>query len=249
MKEKLVVVLGPTATGKSKIGILLAQKLNGEIISGDSMLIYKKMDIGTAKPSEEEQKSVPHHLIDILEPDATYNAFQFQQNAADLITKINARNKLPIIVGGTGLYIQALLENYEFDVPKSNKKNLNQYDALVFGLKMERSFLYERINARVDKMLADGLEDEVKNLLDAGVPPNCQSMRAIGYRQMLWYLQDGMDKDAMIEKLKQATRNFAKRQFTWYRHMNYIKWFEVGRNLDYNKICLEMTEIIKSKWK
>lgn len=248
MKQRVVVILGPTATGKSKIGLMLAQKLHGEIISGDSMLVYRRMDIGTAKPSVAERELVPHHLIDILEPEERYNAFRFQQMAGKLVQEINMRGNLPIIVGGTGLYIQALLENYEFDEPCSTKKTVGEFDAVVFGLKMERGFLYERINQRVDDMLSAGLEQEVKDLLSAGVPSDAQSMRAIGYRQMLWYLQDGMPKDEAVEKLKQATRNFAKRQFTWYRHMEYIKWFEIDRTLDYQNVCKEMCKTLVYKW-
>lgn len=248
MKQRVVVILGPTATGKSYVGIQLAKQLNGEIISGDSMLVYRRMNIGTAKPTKEERAVVPHHLIDILEPNERYNAYQFQQMAGHLIDEITARGKLPVVVGGTGLYIQSLLENYNFDKPKSVKKEMGKYDAVVFGLKMERAFLYERINQRVDKMMADGLEQEIKNLLNDGVPRDSQSMTAIGYRQILWYLQDGMSKDEAVEKLKQATRNFAKRQFTWYRHMDYIKWFEVGRELNYAAICKEMLKTLVLKW-
>lgn len=242
MKERVAVILGPTATGKSKVGIELAQRLNGEIISGDSMLVYRRMDIGTAKPRSAELALVPHHLVNILEPAERYNVYQFQQQASRLIHEINERGHLPIIVGGTGLYIQALLEDYEFDEPKTLKKNPGQYTASVIGLTMERQFLYERINQRVEQMLTAGLKDEVEKLLAAGVPRECQSMRSIGYRQMAWYLLDGMPWDNMVDKLKQATRNFAKRQFTWYRHMDYINWFEIGRDLNYGYITEEITK-------
>lgn len=242
MKERVAVILGPTATGKSKVGIELARRLNGEIISGDSMLVYRRMDIGTAKPTAEELSMVPHHLVNILEPEASYNVYQFQQQAAQLIKEINGRGHLPIVVGGTGLYIQALLENYEFDEPKTTRKNPGQYEAVVVGLTMERQFLYERINQRVEQMLAAGLKDEVAALLAAGVPRECQSMRSIGYRQMVWYLKDGMPWETMVDKLKQATRNFAKRQFTWYRHMDYINWFEIERDLDYDSVTREVAK-------
>lgn len=307
MKPKVAVILGPTATGKSHCGIELAKRLNGEIISGDSMLVYRKMNIGTAKPTVEELASVPHHLIDILPPEAEFSVVDFKAMAELLIADINSRGKLPIIVGGTGLYIKALLENYEFNTveecselrrqleafAKSNgnaalhaklrqidpaaaerlhsndvrrviraieaaeggEKIAHQkagewpYAAVVFGLRMERDVLYARINDRVDKMLADGLVEETKALLDDGLAADALSMRSIGYRQMTWYLQGAIDKDAAVDKLKQATRNFAKRQFTWYRQMPYIKWFDLESKPDYEKIIDDMQQMLVEKFK
>lgn len=307
MKPKVAVILGPTATGKSHCGIELAKRLNGEIISGDSMLVYKKMNIGTAKPTAEELASVPHHLIDILPPEAEFSVVDFKALAEPLIADINNRGKLPIIVGGTGLYIKALLENYEFntveecselrqeleefakssgnaalhaklrqidpaaaerlhsndvrrviraiEAAEGGEKITHQkagewpYDAVVFGLRMERDVLYARINDRVDKMLADGLVEETKALLDGGLAADALSMRSIGYRQMTWYLQGAMAKDAAVDKLKQATRNFAKRQFTWYRQMPYIKWFDLDQRPDYEKIIDDMQQMLVEKFK
>lgn len=307
MKPKVAVILGPTATGKSHCGIELAKRLNGEIISGDSMLVYRKMNIGTAKPTVEELASVPHHLIDILPPEAEFSVVDFKAMAELLIADINSRGKLPIIVGGTGLYIKALLENYEFNTveecselrrqleafAKSNgnaalhaklrqidpaaaerlhsndvrrviraieaaeggEKIAHQkagewpYAAVVFGLRMERDVLYARINDRVDKMLAEGLIEETKALLDDGLAADALSMRSIGYRQMTWYLQGAIDKDAAVDKLKQATRNFAKRQFTWYRQMPYIKWFDLESKPDYEKIIDDMQQMLVEKFK
>ena len=307
MKEKLVVILGPTATGKSNLAIQIAKHLNGEIISGDSMLVYQGMNIGTAKPSREELQEVPHHLVDILPPDASFNVVDFVTAAQKLITEINARGHLPIIAGGTGLYIKALLEGYSFTAVDENtelraqlekeaeevgpealyqklveldpeaakiihpnnvrrviraleaaslgghvsqektSEDISLYDAKVFGLTMERDFLYERINKRVDAMLALGLEEEVKNLLAKGISPDSQSMQAIGYRQMVWYLKEGMEKELAIEKLKQATRNFAKRQLTWYKKMPYVNWFTVGRDLNYEEILQNMLLVLEKK--
>ncbi|CAK7022594.1 tRNA (adenosine(37)-N6)-dimethylallyltransferase MiaA [uncultured Phascolarctobacterium sp.] len=307
MKPKVAVILGPTATGKSHCGIELAKRLNGEIISGDSMLVYKKMNIGTAKPTAEELASVPHHLIDILPPEAEFSVVDFKALAEPLIADINNRGKLPIIVGGTGLYIKALLENYEFntveecselrqeleefakssgnaalhaklrqidpaaaerlhsndvrrviraiEAAEGGEKITHQkagewpYDAVVFGLRMERDVLYARINDRVDKMLADGLVEETKALLDGGLAADALSMRSIGYRQMTWYLQGAMARDAAVDKLKQATRNFAKRQFTWYRQMPYIKWFDLDQRPDYEKIIDDMQQMLVEKFK
>ena len=307
MKPKVAVILGPTATGKSHCGIALAKRLNGEIISGDSMLVYQKMNIGTAKPSAEELAEVTHHLVDILPPDAEFSVVDFKEKAEKLIIDINERGKLPIIVGGTGLYIKALLENYEFnaveecselrqaleafakahgnsalheklqmlDPDAASRLHANDvrriiraieavrggekithkkaeewpYDAVVLGLRMERENLYARINARVDKMLSDGLIEETEKLLESGVSPDAQSMRSIGYRQITWYLQGQMDKAAAVEKLKQATRNFAKRQFTWYRQMPYIEWFDVGKEPVYEKIIEVMQQMLVEKFK
>ena len=307
MKPRVAVILGPTATGKSHCGIALAKRLNGEIISGDSLLVYQRMDIGTAKPSAEELAAVPHHLIDILPPDAAFSVVDFKEKAEKIIADINSRGKLPVIVGGTGLYIKALLENYEFntvegcselrseleafaeehgnsalyeklqelDLETASRLHINDrrriiraieaaqsgekiahrkseewpYETVVFGLRMERESLYARINARVDKMMADGLVEETKSLLDSGLSLDAQSMRSIGYRQIVWYLQGQMDKLAAVEKLKQATRNFAKRQFTWYRQMPYIKWFDLEKEPVYEKIIDEMQQTLVEKFK
>ena len=306
MKEKVVAILGPTATGKSACAIEVAKRLNGEIISGDSMLVYREMNIGTAKPTQEELASVPHHLVDILPPSAKFSVVDFKQRCEDLIADINQRGKLPIIAGGTGLYIKAVLESYSFnevDEDSELRQRLEQeakelgadklyerllsldakaaklihpnnvrrvvralesalkgghvsqevaseppYDALVFGLSMERDFLYARINQRVDLMLKAGLVAEVKSLLDKGVAIDCQAMQSIGYRQMVWYLQNGMPYEEAVDKLKQATRNFAKRQLTWYRKMPYIEWYEVSRELPYATIVDAMCTKIE-QWK
>ena len=304
-KEKLVVILGPTATGKSYCGIELAKRFHGEIISGDSMLVYRQMNIGTAKPTEEELRAVPHHLVNILSPDASYSVAEFQQQAAETISAILERGNLPILVGGTGLYIKALLEDYQFseveekpelrqqleafasekgtdklfdwlqredpeaaarlhpndvrrvvraletvlsgDSVSQEKQNELKYDAVVFGLSMERDFLYERINLRVDRMLQEGLEEEVRSLLQAGVSADCLSMKSLGYRQMAEYLAGQCDFATAVDNIKKGTRHFAKRQITWYKKMPYIHWFMVNRDLNYKKIVTDMTDtLVKS---
>lgn len=307
MKERVAVILGPTATGKSHCAIELAKRLNGEIISGDSMYVYRGMDIGTAKPTEAELNAVPHHLVDILPADAEFNVVDFKERAEELIKDINARGKLPIIAGGTGLYIKALLEGYAFnsvDADEAMRQELEQFtlehgkealharleqldpeaaarlhvndtrrviraieaaskgeeisqygaaempfEAVVFGLNMPREILYERINRRVDIMIEQGLEKEVRRLLEEGVPVDCQSMKSIGYRQMLWYINDGMDYDFAVDKLKQATRNFAKRQVTFYKRMPYIQWYELDAEPNYENVVNSMEQTLVEKFK
>lgn len=307
MKERVVVILGPTATGKSHCAIEVAKRFNGEIISGDSMLVYKEMNIGTAKPTADELKAVPHHLVDILPSDASFNVVDFVEQAKALIADINSRGRLPIIAGGTGLYIKALLEDYAFNsvdedtelrrkleveaaeigvealhqrlaeldpeaaerIHPNNVRRVvralesalrgdtisqqgaeeSPYDALVFGLNMERSALYERINRRVDLMLEAGLEQEVRRLLEQGVSPECQSMQSIGYRQMVWYLNGSMSYEDAVDKLKQATRNFAKRQVTWYKKMPYINWLELEPEPDYTAAVERICEMLVQKYK
>ena len=306
-KELLVVILGPTATGKSYCAIELAKRFQGEIISGDSMLVYRKMNIGTAKPSEAELKTVPHHLVNILPPDAEYSVVDFQQQATKWVHDITERGKLPILAGGTGLYIKALLEDYQFSAAGENpelRRELEQfaetkgaaalherlrnadpsaamrlhpndirrvvraleaaisgetvsqerkqelkYDAVVFGLSMERGFLYERINQRVDQMIKDGLEEEVRGLLQDGVSPDCLSMKSLGYRQMAEYLTGQCDYSTAVENIKKGTRHFAKRQITWYKQMPYVKWYTVQRDKNYKKIVADMAYILEKKSK
>ncbi len=306
-KERLVVILGPTATGKSYCGIELARRFRGEIISGDSMLVYRQMNIGTAKPSEEELHTVPHHLVNILPPDASYSVADFQQQSTELVHQITQRGNLPILVGGTGLYIKALLEDYRFSSVEENpelrqrletyareqgtaklfdwlrkkdptaaarlhpndvrrvvraletalsgdrvsqeKQHELKYDAMVFGLSMERGFLYERINLRVDRMLEAGLEEEVRTLLNVGVPTGCLSMKSLGYRQMAEYLSGQCDFATAVDNIKKGTRHFAKRQITWYKKMQYIHWFTVDRSLNYEKIVADMADILEKNVK
>ena len=304
-KERVLDILGPTATGKSHCAIEIAKRFNGEIISGDSMLVYQDMNIGTAKPTAAELAAVPHHLVNILPPEASFSVVDFKEQAQRLITEINARGHLPIVAGGTGLYIKALLEDYAFNSvgedselrQQLNKEaeasgaealharlaaldaeaaerihpnnvrrvvraleaalsgeQVNQfgasespYDALVVGLEMERSALYERINRRVDLMLEAGLEQEVRSLLERGVCPECQSMQSIGYRQLVWYLNGSMDYEQAVDKLKQATRNFAKRQITWYKKMPYIKWLQLDAEPNYTNVVGRICEMLVEK--
>ena len=307
--EKLIVVLGPTAVGKTRLSIDLAQHFGGEVISGDSMLIYRGMDIGTAKPDLAERQGIAHHLVDILEPTAEFSVTDFQKLAGDAITVLNQAGKIPVLAGGTGLYLRALLEGYQFNTASGDEvlrrrltalaeEKGNQYlhgmltekspaaaarlhpndlrrviralevhelcgeevsrdktsprallyNAAVIGLTLDRTLLYPRINQRVDQMLEAGLVDEVRGLLDRGMNRKCQAMQGIGYKEIAGYLLGETDLAAAAEKIKQATRHFAKRQFTWYRQMPYVRWFDVAEYPDYSKmrdvVCRQVAEML-----
>lgn len=289
-KPFIVAIVGPTASGKTELGVALAKAINGEVISGDSMQVYQGMDIGTAKVSTAEMDGIPHHLIDILKPDQTYSAYDFQQQAQDLITDITARGKVPIIVGGTGLYIQSVIYDYQFDdetispetekrvaqqleelksysnealhdylgtfdpdsqreIHPNNRKRVERaityylstkkvlsnrkkstqltenYDTLLIGIKMSRDTLYSRINNRVDIMLSHGLLDEVQELIELGYE-SCQSMQAIGYKEMIPVIKNEMPLDEAVTLLKQHSRNYAKRQMTWFKNKLNVHWLD-----------------------
>ena len=293
-KEKLIVVLGPTAVGKTALAVALAKKLATRVISGDSMLVYKGFDIGTAKPDLDEMQGVPHDLIDILEPDKSFNVVDFVTMAKEKISLANRAGNIPVLAGGTGLYVKSLLEGYEFNHTSGDKKyrqkleqlaaekgkdyvyfllqeadpaaaaridagNLRRviralevwhlggesistvnrlqsdgliYDALVIGLRRERASLYERINRRVDIMIEKGLVDEVKHLLSLGIKEDFPAMKGIGYKEVVSCLNAGGDIQEAIEQIKTGTRHFAKRQFTWYRKMPYINWYDADNISD-----------------
>ena len=232
-REKLIVILGATATGKSSLALTLAQALDTEIISADSMAVYRGFDIGTAKPSPAELKHIPHHMINILDAEEKFSVGEFVKRARPIITQLNRRGKVPIVAGGTGLYIQALVEGYELDnVGKSLVSHFKRtgelfYAAQIFGLTASRAELYERINRRTAQIFADGLIDEVRNLLASGISPAAQAMLGIGYKETVEYLNGSATLDETIAKVAQATRNFAKRQLTWYRRMKYITWLKI----------------------
>lgn len=231
-REKLVVILGATSTGKSSLAMTLAEEFGTEIISADSMAVYRGFDVGTAKPSRAELERVPHHMIDILNAEEKFSVGEFVRRARPIIGELNRRGKVPIIAGGTGLYIQALIEGYELSAGKSLISHYKRtgeliYAAQVYGLTTERKELYDRINQRTKKMFAAGLVDEVKNLLASGISPTAQAMLGIGYKETVEYLQGGATLDETIAKVSQATRNFAKRQLTWYRRMKYIRWLKI----------------------
>jgi len=289
MKEKVVVIVGPTAVGKTKLAVDLAKNLNGEIISGDSMQIYKGMDIGTAKVSVEEMEGIVHHLIDIRDPQESFSVAEFQSLVKPLITKINEKETLPFIVGGTGLYINSVIYDYNFlDAPtdlcyrqsletfvsehgviklheklkvidpisyetmhpnnyrrviralevyhvtqksirefQSGQPKESSYDAIIIGLTMDRTLLYERINRRVDLMIETGLIEEARALYDRGIK-DCQSVQAIAYKEIYDYIEGRLTKEEAIVLLKRNSRRYAKRQLTWFRNKLDITWFELN---------------------
>lgn len=280
MKKNLLIIAGPTAVGKTDISIKLAKELNGEIISTDSMQIYKYMDIGSAKISKEEMEGVSHHLIDIIDPKIQFSVSEYKQKCLDAMEEIYSRGKLPILVGGTGLYIDSVTCNMSFtesekdeeyriylwnlaekegndklhsmlkdkdnesynsihpnnrkrviralevykltgkpfsSFKEDNKKYDVPYNVFYYVLNMDRAKLYERINKRVDIMMKKGLIEEVEKLMDMGLTSNMQSMQGIGYKEIMYYLNGDISLEQAEEMIKQGSRNYAKRQLTWFR--------------------------------
>lgn len=247
--KNVIVILGPTAVGKSDFAILLAQKLCGEIISADATQVYRGLNIGSAKQDQTNMKGITHHLINIKDFDQTFNAFMFVDMAKKLIDEIILRGNTPIIVGGTNLYISALVNNYAFekagkqDVPYKSKFTLKFH---LFALNIEdRAVLYSKINQRVDKMLENGFVDEVKALKQQGLTIDMQSGKAIGYRELLMWLDGKIEYDEAVDKIKQHSRNFAKRQLTWLRSIKNLVWLEAGdtNNLETVRNCINLSKI------
>ena len=290
-KEKLIVIAGPTASGKTALAVELARRLDTEIISGDSMLVYKGLDIGAAKPGKKEMGGIRHHLIDILDAGAGFNVTDFINLAKPVITLLNQQGRIPILAGGTGLYIKSLVEGYQFNETSGDPEyreslqrlaeekgreyvfdmlrkvnpdaaerlHINNfrriiralevyhlggeqiseekaselaYDVFAIGLGWERSVLYERINRRVEIMIEQGLYNEVEGLLKNGISDSCQSMKGIGYKELLPAVRGEISLDEAADKIKQNTRHFAKRQLTWYRKMPYIRWYDAQAEAD-----------------
>ena len=300
-KPKVIVICGPTASGKTALSIKLAQKINGEIISCDSMQIYKDMNIGTAKVTENEMQGIKHYMIDFVSPDMRYSVADYKADAEKAIDAIINKGKTPIIVGGTGLYVDSLIygieypeikfdENYRKELEKeveekgleklynkaqkideqamqkispndkkriirvleiyhatgknkteqeieSRKKEV-KYDYRVFAINMDREKLYERINIRVDKMIENGLIEEVENL-QRKYNHFPTAMQGLGYKEVVEYLQNETTKDEMIEKIKQESRRYAKRQLTWFRKNKQTIWIDGLANLDNNISVIE----------
>ncbi len=285
--KKVIVVVGPTSVGKTAMGVSLAKELNGEVISGDSMQIYRHLNIGSAKVTTEEMDGVIHHLIDICDPLDTFSVKDFQEQVRTLIDDITRRDKVPIIVGGTGLYIKAALYDYSFQETTSNhdqykikyqdytneqlhtylntidkesaielhpnnrqrvlraieifetsgtkksaviasQQHVCLYDAVFIGLTIERECLYERINKRVDIMIQNGLQEEIETLRKMNVTSENQSAKGIGYREWFAYYDGTQTLEQTIELIKKNSRNYAKRQYTWFKNQFNVNWYDVN---------------------
>jgi tRNA dimethylallyltransferase len=287
----LVVILGPTAVGKTEISIQLAERLEGEIVSADSRLFYRGMDIGTAKPTTADCARVPHHLIDVAEPDEVWNLAIFQRSAQYTIREIHTRGHLPFLVGGTGQYIYAVIEGWQIPESKPDlevrsaleswvseigpdglhnrlsvldpvaasridSRNLRRtiralevvlrtgrrfseqsvrgrspYRTLLVGLSRPRPELYARIDTRIESMLEEGFEDEVRALLQKGYDPGLPNLSAIGYRQMIAYVNEEISIDEAVTLMKRRTRQFVRRQANWFKESDpSIYWFRVAQN-------------------
>lgn len=308
MKQPLVVIVGPTAVGKTKTSIELAKQFNGEIISGDSMQIYRGMDIGTAKITKDEMQGIKHHLVDIKDPDESFSVAEFQSLVKHAIQEISKKNKLPILVGGTGLYVQSVIYDYQFNdadkdeqyrneleqiaiengeqylyaqlqridpeaaksihpnnvrrviralevyhvtsIPFSKwqkQKEESPYNLIVIGLEMERELLYNRINQRVDEMIHKGLIEEVKKFHDAKLR-DCQSLQAIGYKEIYAALDGETSMEEAIALLKRNSRRYAKRQFTWFKNKMEVQWFDMTKQ-PFDKVLQEISTYVAGKWK
>ena len=292
-KRPLVILTGPTAVGKTAASIGLAKAIGGEIISADSMQVYKEMDIGSAKIRPEEMDGVPHHLVDVLDPSEDFNVVLFQQMAKEAMEGIYQRGHIPIVVGGTGFYIQALL--YDIDFTENNadtayreelealaktqgaeylhemlekvdpesaeqihfhnikrviraleyyqqtgqkisahneaeRAKISPYHFFYYVLNTDRAVLYERIEKRIDEMMEEGLVEEVRQLQTMGCRRDSVAMQGLGYKEILAYLNGEMSLETAVNILKRDTRHFAKRQFTWFKRMPYVQWFDVGQD-------------------
>lgn len=301
-KPKVIVICGPTASGKTNLSIELAKKINGEIVSCDSMQIYKDMTIGTAKPTPEEMQGIQHYLIDFVSPDERYSVADYKKDATKAIEDIISKGKVPIIVGGTGLYLEALIYNIEYneietdleyrqslekiekeqgleklyqmaeeideqamkkissndkkrifrvleiynstgktktELEIESRKNAPNYNYILFGITMDREKLYDRINRRVDIMLEQGLIEEVENLLKK-YKEFPTAMQGLGYKEVVEYLKGYISKEQMVDKIKQGTRRYAKRQLTWFRKYKDLIWINGLDDVQNNiKIILE----------
>ena len=299
MPPKILTIVGPTASGKTRLAVELASMYNGEVVSADSMQIYRRMDIGTAKPTRSEMRGVPHHMLDVADPEEDFSVARYVQLAVPCIKDILSRGRLPILAGGTGLYIDSLLSGRTFaafspenplrreleeqfaqeggeamlaelarvdpdsaqklhpndakriiralEVYRSTGRTIAQhnretqalpprYEALYIGLRFQdRADLWAQIDRRVDQMLERGLLEEVRTLLESGLSPRCTAMQAIGYKELAPAAACPERLPAAVEELKLRSRQYAKRQLTWFRRNPAVHWFSWDKNPDFVK--------------
>ena len=309
MPPKILVICGPTASGKTALAVELALRHHGEVVSADSMQIYRRMDIGTAKPTREEMRGVPHHMLDVADPEEDFSVARYVDMAAKCVADILSRGKLPILAGGTGLYIDSLLSGRTFapfqpdsplrgeleeqlrreggaamlarlaqvdpdsaarlhpndekrivralEVYQSTGKTITQhnletqaipprYDALTLALAFERrEDMWSRIDRRVDQMMDQGLVAEVQGLLDSGEPAKCTAMQAIGYKEMAAALLSGGDVRSAAEEIQLRSRQYAKRQLTWFKRNKAARWLLWGREPDFAAALQTSTEYME----
>ena len=283
----IIVITGPTAVGKTKLSIELAKKLNGEIINADSTQIFKELDVATAKVTEEEKENIIHHLIDIKNIKEDYTVYDYQKDCRKKIEEILSKNKTPILVGGTGLYIKAALYDYKFneenikndyskytndelyekllklnpntEIHKNNRKRIEReldkcsnnnfsqektnkllYDVKFIGLTTDRETLYKRINERGDIMLKNGLLEEAKKIYETNIRTKAV-LTPIGYKELFDYFDNKCTLNEAIDLIKQKSRRYAKRQYTWNKHQFELKWFDV----DFNNFDNTINEVLK----
>lgn len=309
--NKIIAIIGPTAVGKTALSFKLAERFQTELVSADAYQVYKGMDIGTAKATKDELATYRHHLIDIIEPNEDFSAAAFQEAARTTIEDLHERGKIPILVGGTGLYVQSLLEGYEFKAKRHSKEERQAassriaalseeelkayitektgyeppdwhellsnshrlvrlvgaiekgegaaavmpqkaggplYHAFVIGLSLPRQVLYERIEKRIDAMIESGWIDEVQQLLQDGVLPEAQAMKAIGYKELVLYLDGQLSLEAASELIKKRTRHFAKRQMTWFKRTPYIRWYEKDDFVTEDELASAVIQDIENEW-
>lgn len=309
--NEIIAIIGPTAVGKTALSFKLAERFQTELVSADAYQVYKGMDIGTAKATKDELATYRHHLIDIIEPNEDFSAAAFQEAARTTIEDLHERGKIPILVGGTGLYVQSLLEGYEFKAKRHSKEERQAassriaalsedelkayitektgyeppdwhellsnshrlvrlvgaiekgdgaaavmpqkaggplYHAFVIGLSLPRQVLYERIEKRIDAMIEAGWINEVQQLLQDGVSPEAQAMKAIGYKELALYLDGQLSLEAASELIKKRTRHFAKRQMTWFKRMPYIRWYEKDDFVTEDELASAVIQDIETKW-
>lgn len=291
--SKIIVITGPTAVGKTKLSIELAKKYNGEIINADAVQVYKDLDIGSAKVTEEEKENIPHHLFDIKDVNEEYTIYHYQKDCRKKIKEILDRGNTPILVGGTGLYIKAALYDYKLteeketntydnltteelynelleldrdividknnrrrliraiNYYKENNKSINNnvtnkllYDCIFIGLTTDRKVLYDKINTRVDIMMKEGLLNEVKDFYEKGIRTK-PLLNAIGYKEIYSYLDGNISLEEAIDKIKQNSRHYAKRQYTFFNHQLPVVWFKTDYN-NFNNTIEKVESYIKS---